>query len=81
MVGLPLAPLTKVLPRLHQHPKHVGVQLDFQNAFGTMHRKACMDQFEKHTETQAPWMVATKKFLELGGSYPKLSRRHGLRNL
>ena len=25
-----------------------------------MHRKACMDQLEKHAEMHAPWMLATK---------------------
>ena len=29
-------------------------------AFGTTHRKACVDQLEKHVSTHAPWLLAAK---------------------
>ena len=56
-VGVPhggLALLTKVCSHLRKHPTHVAAQLDFQNAFGTMHRKACIEQLEKHINPQEP---------------------------
>ena len=62
-VGVPhggLALLTKVRSHLHTHPTHVAAQLDFQNAFGAMHRKACIEQLEKHISSQEPWSLATK---------------------
>ena len=62
-VGVPhggLALLTKVRSYLHHNPTHVAAQLDFQNALGTMHRKACVDQLEKHIDAQAPWLLATR---------------------
>ena len=42
---------------LHHNPTHVAAQLDFQNAFGTIHRKACIAQLEKHTNPQEPWFL------------------------
>ena len=62
-VGVPhgsLALLTKAQSHLHHNPTHVAAQLDFQNAFGTMHRKACIAQLEKHINSQEPWLPATK---------------------
>ena len=62
-IGVPhggLALLTKVRSHLHTNPTHVAAQLDFQNAFGTMHRKAFTEQLEKHISPQEPWFLATK---------------------
>ena len=65
-VGVPhggLALLTKVRSHLHKNPPHAAAQLlDFQNAFGTMHRKACIEQLEKHINPQEPWFLATKTY-------------------
>ena len=62
-VGVPhggLALLTKVRLHLPRNPTHVAAQLDFQNAFGTMHHKACIEQLEKHISAQEPWFLVTK---------------------
>ena len=62
-VGVPhggLALVTKVRSHRHHNPTHVAAQLDIQNAFGTMHRKACIEQFEKHINSQEPWFLFTK---------------------
>ena len=62
-VGVPhggLALLTKARSHLHTHQTHVAAQLDFQNAFGIIHRKACIAQLEKHRSSQEPWLLATK---------------------
>ena len=55
-----LALLTKVRSNLHHNPTHVAAQLDFQNAFGTMHRTACIAQLEKHINPHGPWFLVTK---------------------
>ena len=47
-------------PHLHRNPTHVAAQLDFQNACGTMHCKACVEQLEKQINAQEPWLLATK---------------------
>ena len=60
-VGAPhggLALLTNVRSHLHTNPTHVAAQFDFQNAFGTMHRKACIEQLE---EKLARTMVSCHK--------------------
>ena len=72
-VGVPhrgRALLTKVRSHLHQNPTHVAAQLDFQNAFGTMHRKACIAQMEKHINSQEPWFLATKNLWSRGVTIP-----------
>ena len=44
------------------NPTYVAARLDFQNAFGTMHRKACIDLWEKRISSQEPWFL---RFLPL----------------
>ena len=58
--------LTKVRSYLHQNATHVAAQLDFQNAFGAMHRKACIEQLENHVNSQEPWFLATKDLWSRG---------------
>ena len=49
--------------------------LDFQNAFGTMHRKACVEQLEeqleKHINPQEPWFLATKNLWSRSVAIPQ----------
>ena len=66
-----LALLTKVRSHLHQSPTHVAAQLDFQNAFGAMHRKACIEQLEKHINPQEPWFLATKNLWSRSVAIPQ----------
>ena len=77
-VGVPhggLALHTKAHSRLQHNPTHVAAQLDFQNAFGAMHRKACIDQMEKHISWQEPWFLGTKKPVEQKRDDSPLRRR------
>ena len=72
-VGVPhggLALLTKVRSHLHKNPTHAAAQLDFQNAFGTMHRKACVEQLEKRINPQEPWFLATKNLWSCSVAIP-----------
>ena len=61
---------------LHHNPTHVAAQLDFQNAFGTMHRKACIRQLEQHIILQEQWFLATKHLWSRAGAIPVLHEDH-----
>ena len=83
-VGVPhggLALLTKVRSHLHKNPTRVAAQLDFQNAFGTMHHKACIEQLEKHINPQEPWFLATKNLWSRNVAIPHARKRMSSRLL
>ena len=55
--------LMHIKARLAQFPEHVAVQLDFKNAFCTLHRQTCLEVVSRLLGSQAPWFQAVSNLL------------------
>ena len=62
--------LMRIKAHLAQFPEHVAVQLDFKNAFCTLHRQTCLEVVSRLLGSQPPWFQAVSNLTRLAFLLP-----------